>query len=66
MPQQNYHRRMLTISTVHPQKWPELSDQWEPNAINALEMWPNILDKVGIVNFIEISLGTTDRNMMNS
>ena len=44
---------------VCPQKWPELLDTWESDAINALEGLPNTLNNVGIVNFIENLLGTT-------
>ena len=66
MPQQNYHGSILTISSIHPQKWSELLDRWESNAINALEWLPNTLEKVGVVNFTKNLWGITTRNMMNS
>ena len=66
MPQQNYQWSMLIISIIHPRKLLELLDRWGFDAINVLEMLPNTLDNIGIVNFIKNLLELTARNMMNN
>ncbi|KAH7691730.1 Zinc finger CCHC-type protein [Dioscorea alata] len=57
---------MLVLSTIHPQKLPELIDRWESDAINALKRIPHALDSIGTTNFIENLLGTTARDLLNS
>ena len=46
IPKQNNEGSMLILSTVHPQKWTELIDKRELDAINAIERLSHTLDNI--------------------
>lgn len=66
MPKQNNEVNMLILSTIHRQKWLELIDRWEFDAINTIERISHTLDNISVTNFIGILLGTTATNLLNS
>ena len=66
LPKENNEGSMLILSTVHPQKWTELIDRWESDAINAIDRISHTLDNISITNFIENLLGTTTKDLLNS
>lgn len=66
MAKKNNESSMLIVTVVHPQKWVELWNRWEFDAINAIERIFHTLDNIIVTNCKENLLGKIARGMLNS